>query len=616
MVFRKDINGLRAIAVLTVVFFHFNREWLPGGFVGVDIFFAISGYLMTSIIFRGINNSSFSLIEFIKRRVKRIIPPLIIVIIASLGFGYLVIEPITYQLAGRHGFYSLLFLSNYIYNVENGYFDAGAATKIFLHTWSLSVEWQFYIAYPIIIYFICKIFSVNAAKTIVTCSFILLYLLGIYFTKIDQPSAYFMFYTRAWEMLAGGLAFLYPLSRNDNQKKLIQYAGLILIIISCVLFSERTPWPGHYAILPVLGSLLCIAASYQYGILSSKPMQIIGSLSYSIYLVHWPILTISRNAGIDINFLQYLITTLLFAAILYYLVESRAKYWYAYVPVYLLALLASYYVSLDGIMSRVDPQFQLTAAQYHKKYYGGSGFLTDGSVQMVNSSGEDAEFIITGDSYSRQYLRYLKNDGHKFISIMRDGCFSYQDYMSKRDPQVDNECSMRYLNLVSMLEKYPNKKVVIIQSWGDYKNRLTPINNGAEEVTPENYYKIVDTELSKIFKKWPNRKFYIVGSNFTTNGNAVYDCLSKNSMNNWFTRTFVSSCDGVKTNIPSNDNYAMLQLAKKHKNVEFIDPNKSVCDKNSCVSLTKDGEPVLSDGSHLSFFGAKLIGRNVFSKIN
>lgn len=176
MEFRKDINGLRAIAVLAVILFHYNKNWVPGGFVGVDVFFAISGFLMTSIIFKGVENGSFSIVGFIKRRAKRIIPPLIIVILLSIAFGYFVLEPITYQMAGKHGLYSLLFLSNHIYNGESGYFDAAASSKIFLHTWSLSVEWQFYVIYPIVVFIISKFTGIKQIRAIAVLFFFLFFL--------------------------------------------------------------------------------------------------------------------------------------------------------------------------------------------------------------------------------------------------------------------------------------------------------------------------------------------------------------------------------------------------------------------------------------------------------
>ncbi|WP_318385813.1 acyltransferase family protein [Enterobacter sp.] len=616
MEFRKDINGLRAIAVLSVIIFHYNKDWLPGGFVGVDVFFAISGFLMTSIIFNGIEKGNFSIISFIKRRAKRIIPPLIVVILLSIAFGYLVLEPITYQMAGKHGLYSLLFLSNHIYNGESGYFDAAAASKIFLHTWSLSVEWQFYIIYPIAVFILSKLTELKTIRAIAILCFFSFFLASVYYTKIEQSSAYFMLYSRAWEMIAGGLAFLFPLTASKISKKKIEYAGLFLIAFSCMIYTEKTPWPGHFALLTIFGAYLCLAANNKESILNMLPFQKIGTWSYSLYLVHWPILAIYRNIGFDFSVATYLAITFVFGFMSYWFVERNLKYWYCYLPVYVATAYACYLVSINGIDSRVDTRFQLSAFHYHKKYYGGSGFDSSGKVQLTNTIGSDAQFIISGDSYARQYLRYLKDADYKFISVMKDGCFASEHYLTKKDAITDAECSSRYNNLLKVLEKYPSKPLVIIQAWGDYADRLTPTSDNYAPVSAINYYEALDEELTKIFERGGNaRHYYIVGANFTTNGNAVYECLAKTSMDNWFIRKFISSCDNMKTTIPTDINEKMRLISKKYTNVTFIDPNVTICKDGQCKSITNDREPVLSDGSHLSYFGSLLVGKSIFSLI-
>lgn len=616
MEFRKDINGLRAIAVLAVIIFHYNKNWLPGGFVGVDVFFAISGFLMTSIIFNGLQSGSFSIIGFIKRRAKRIIPPLIVVILISIAFGYLVLDPITYQMAGKHGLYSLLFLSNHIYNGESGYFDAAASSKIFLHTWSLSVEWQFYILYPIVVFILSKFVGISKIRTIAVLCFFIFFIASVYFTKVEQSSAYFMLYSRAWEMIAGGLAFLLPLKSSKNVSRYVEYAGLFLIGLSFTIYTEKSPWPGHFALLPIFGAYLCLTANNKESILNILPFQKVGTWSYSLYLVHWPILAIYRNLGFDFSIATYLAITFALGFLSYWLVERNLKYWYCYLPVYAATAYACYFVSINGIDSRVDTRFQLSAFHYHKKYYGGSGFDSSGKVQLTNTIGSDAQFIISGDSYARQYLRYLKDADYKFISIMKDGCFASEHYLSKKDAVTDAECTSRYNNMLKVLDKYPSKPLVIVQAWGDYADRLSPNSDDSTPVSADNYYEEIDRELSYIFERGGSaRSYYIVGANFTTNGNAVYECLAKTSMDNWFIRTFISSCDNMSTTIPTDINNKMMSIASKYPNVTFIDPNVTVCKDGQCKSMTNDREPVLSDGSHLSYFGSLLVGKTIFSQV-
>ncbi|EKK5242258.1 acyltransferase, partial [Cronobacter sakazakii] len=148
---RKDIQGLRALAVLSVVLYHFNSNYAPSGFAGVDVYFVISGFLMTSIIYKGLSNNTFDLMHFYISRAKRIAPALCVVVLILLVFGFIFIEPMTLQQVGKHSLSSMLFYSNYTYFNESGYFDQSSREKFLLHTWSLSVEWQFYIIYPVLI---------------------------------------------------------------------------------------------------------------------------------------------------------------------------------------------------------------------------------------------------------------------------------------------------------------------------------------------------------------------------------------------------------------------------------------------------------------------------------
>ncbi|HDC4429464.1 TPA: acyltransferase, partial [Enterobacter asburiae] len=164
MKFRHDINGLRAIAVMAVVLFHFNPSMLPGGFIGVDVFFVISGFLMTSIIVGGINNNSFNIAKFYCARANRIIPALSVLCITLLIFGWFNLTPSDYKMLAKHAASSIGFISNIIYMGETGYFDASSHEKWLLHTWSLSVEWQFYIFYPLLIILLKKFISLESIK--------------------------------------------------------------------------------------------------------------------------------------------------------------------------------------------------------------------------------------------------------------------------------------------------------------------------------------------------------------------------------------------------------------------------------------------------------------------
>ncbi|WP_192022377.1 acyltransferase family protein [Shewanella sp. WPAGA9] len=290
MIFRRDINGLRAIAVIAVVLFHFNASWLPGGFAGVDVFFVISGFLMTGIIFRGIEQENFSIFKFYVARANRIIPALAILCIVLLVFGWFYLTPLDYKALGKHVGSSMGFLSNIVYFTESGYFDASSHEKWLLHTWSLSTEWQFYIIYPLVLVAMRKFFSVKAMKMTVVLGTFVGFVLCVFVTYNWPNSAYYLLPTRAWEMMIGGVAYLYPLAIQNKRRKLIEWVGISLIVGSYILISEDNPWPGFLAFFPVIGSYLIIQAQRNDSFITGNIVfQKLGAWSYSIYLWHWPL---------------------------------------------------------------------------------------------------------------------------------------------------------------------------------------------------------------------------------------------------------------------------------------------------------------------------------------
>jgi len=288
--FREDINALRAIAVISVVLFHFNDVWLPGGFAGVDVFFVISGFLMTKIIIEKHEQNAFSISQFYLARANRIIPPFAVLCLALTILGWFVLTPIEYSTLGLHISSSLTFVSNFVFWKESGYFEAGSHEKWLLHTWSLSVEWQFYILYPIALALLMKFTSMAKLKALILASAILSLLLSMWATDIWPTPSYYLLPTRAWELLIGGLAYLYPYSPRKSQQNYMVWGGVTLLILSFVFLTKHTPWPSSLTVLPVLATYLIIQArSTNHIVFTNIISQKLGSWSYSIYLWHWPI---------------------------------------------------------------------------------------------------------------------------------------------------------------------------------------------------------------------------------------------------------------------------------------------------------------------------------------
>lgn len=299
--FRNDINGLRAWAVISVVLFHLGIPGFSGGFIGVDVFFVISGFLMTKIIVTGLEDGNFSICKFYLARAVRIIPALLALCITLLLLGWFWLPTPDYMQLSQHSLSAILFLSNMKFWKETGYFDTASHEKWLLHTWSLSVEWQFYIILPIALLIIFKLFGKNGLKIAITSGIIVSFSLSIYIAKIAPSADFFLLPTRAWEMLAGG--FVWWATRDHDlpnvTRKLSEILGLVCIVASIVLFDAGMLWPSYYAALPVMGAMLVLAAARQKSIFTSNIFaERIGTSSYSIYLWHWPIavLLIYTNA--------------------------------------------------------------------------------------------------------------------------------------------------------------------------------------------------------------------------------------------------------------------------------------------------------------------------------
>ncbi|MEQ6344628.1 acyltransferase family protein [Vibrio cyclitrophicus] len=324
MNFRYDINSLRALAVFGVVLFHFAPFILPGGFAGVDVFFVLSGFLMTKIIFQSLLDDRFSLYLFYRSRAVRILPALIFLCFGMAIFGWFFLPPIDYQYLGKHILSSVLFFSNFIYWMESGYFDASSSEKWLLHTWSLSLEWQFYILFPILIILLFRFFSLASVKVAVLILCVLSFVFSIY-TSYNLPNlSYYFLPSRAWELIIGGVAYLYPLNIKYRYRRIISSIGFSFILASYVLFSKDAAWPGFYAILPVFGAFLTLQANDNENRISSIPLiQKLGYWSYSIYLWHWPIVVYIYMFGLDkIYIVPGMLLSVLFGFFSYRYVES------------------------------------------------------------------------------------------------------------------------------------------------------------------------------------------------------------------------------------------------------------------------------------------------------
>lgn len=302
MEYRREIDGLRAIAVSSVILFHAGLGSVQGGYVGVDVFFVISGYLITSIIIRDLNRQTWSLLDFYERRARRILPALILVILCCWPVAWLVMLPLEMRDFAQSVAAAALSVSNILFWSESDYFAVSAELKPLLHTWTLGVEEQFYILFPLLL---ALIWSVPMSRRVLILSVITIVSFAscVVFVHRFPDAVFYLLPFRAWELLAGTLCAFWHAHKARKGNEWLAAAGLAALIVSIFAYDKTTPFPSAYALLPVVGTccvvLFADASNWTGRFLSLRPLVGIGLISYSAYLWHQPLFAFTRLYSVD-----------------------------------------------------------------------------------------------------------------------------------------------------------------------------------------------------------------------------------------------------------------------------------------------------------------------------
>lgn len=300
--YRPDIDGLRAVAVMAVVLHHLSSRWVPGGFIGVDVFFVISGYLITKIIHREMEDGSFTFARFYERRIRRLFPALFTVIVFVLVAGWFLLLPSDYLATFRAAAGTVLFSANIVFwrDLAEGYFAADAKLNPLLHMWSLGVEEQFYLLFPLVLLMIHR-YARTWLIPVLWAGLFASLALSIVLTPIKSVASYFLLPTRAWEMLVGSLLGVIALPQPSRRvwREILAGSAILAIVAPAFLFDSATPFPGYAALVPVAGCAALIwlgsgPATSVGRLLSLRPIVYVGLISYSLYLWHWPLIVFAK----------------------------------------------------------------------------------------------------------------------------------------------------------------------------------------------------------------------------------------------------------------------------------------------------------------------------------
>lgn len=550
--FRTDINGLRAYAVVFVVLFHFNVFGFSAGYLGVDVFFVISGYLMTKIIVEKLEHNNFSFVDFYLSRIIRIYPALLFLVLVLTVLGLFVFIPEDLKNFAKDARYSLTFLSNNLFYEQSGdYFATSSHDKALLHTWSLAVEWQFYTLFPIILYTFKKL--TKQTKYIGILLLILFsgsFLLSVKLTPENPIYAFFKLSTRAWELIAGGLVYFYfnQYSLSSIKQRIIEYTGFGLLALSLIFLTKDTPWPGYAASLPVFGTVLILIANRQNSILTKpKFIQSLGSASYSIYLWHWPIsfllsyFLIQKNI-INISFALLLSFVLGWLSYKYiepcriHLNKINKKYVYL-LFILSIAILYPFYKFLgkDGLENRADAEYlkriekiQMPMVSNGWCFYNikDDHSLTVGEnglkCHIASNSTNAKSALLFGDSFAGHNIPFWDRLGKKLNlnihTISTNWCYPSLDkeFTGDKSSTAYQQCLINRNYLKNHIAQYD--VLIFAGRWTDIVRqnqqnsfsellKVAQMNNKKVIVMSEPY--TFDQNISSIFKRaiWLERDF-------------------------------------------------------------------------------------------------------------
>lgn len=638
--FRSDINGLRAWAVLSVVLYHFNVPGIQGGFVGVDIFFVISGLLMTGIIINGLSNTTgtkFSIFEFYLARARRIIPALAVLCAILLIVGWFILPPEAYGQLGSHVNSAIKFKSNIVFNQEAGYFDTASHSKWLLHTWSLSVEWQFYILFPLFLIALKKIFSSRHATSIgIAIGFAISLALSISLTKHKPSAAFYLLPFRAWEMLAGSLIFIFHLQGklSSTQKPYIEALGFTLILASIFFIEPGMTWPGWLATIPVTGaSLVLLAAREKSFWTRSKITQSLGDASYSIYLWHWPVVVFINYFDLyDDNYLRFygIPISIILGYTSYFIIEKHSRNLLQNLN-WKLGIAAAVAMGLAvGVPSKIIEKNKGVRSRFSENTNSIFERARDKNPLMgkchvgdptptpeCKYGGKTLGAIVIGDSHGASVVRTLQremaNTDHHVLDWTASGC---PTLIGAKPLNASDYCP----NFIKMVMKkqatLPGVPIVIMDRLTIYtkgpnepdraaeaNKPLIYFSSPSQKITPEllNEFKssLINTacELRKhhpvyIVRPWPELKRNVP----TTMGRAaIFDETTRVSISlNEYYQRHRFTLDA-------------LDEAKQKCGIQVLDPIPYLCHDGQCWG-DRNGLPIYYDDDHLNEHGAALLG--------
>ncbi|MCX5591602.1 acyltransferase family protein [Alcaligenes endophyticus] len=615
--YRADIDGLRTIAVMSVFLFHANSSWMPGGYIGVDIFFVISGFLITRIIAREIENGDFSLKMFYVRRIRRILPVFYTVVLASIFVGAWVLLPEDLHSLLDSARYAVFFAANVYFAQDKGYFDISADEKPLLHLWSLSIEEQYYFVWPLLLMLLYALASrwnekLRALKENLIIGFTALFVIaGFVYTQymlITRPgdaNTYFLLQFRFGELMIGSLTALLAVWKSRLGMRMLAYAGAILVFLGLWTLDRDSVFPGVNALYPCVGAAFIIYSGQAGGgggstaihrWLGLKPMSLVGLLSYSIYLWHWPILAFMRyvygSYSLPWQWILYaFVFTFALAFLSYYLIERNTKgaklsLGKAFICMFLIPAALVYVVAEKLEASRPVTPKSLELANYGTDVCHGvdSGQCVRGDRNLSPT------VLVTGDSHAAMFNSFIdvvgKHEG--WAAVVRTGS-SCSPVFGFNETLLPVSAQQPCADLKEFVEEsYGDYQAVIFASYWAYQLGL--IEKGADPL----YLTRLEQTLRSMAERAP---VYVLSD--------VPRLPVHPFRQEHFSRIGLL-VDRQLSALHMQANEVIRKIVEKIPNVYWIDLSAALSgfDYMSIYS----GKPVYFDDNHLNVYGSSSLG--------
>jgi peptidoglycan/LPS O-acetylase OafA/YrhL len=648
MYYRREIDGLRALAVVPVLLFHAGFEAFSGGYVGVDIFFVISGYLITTIILSELEQGKFSIINFYERRARRILPALFLVMIVCIPFAWLWLLPDDMKDFSKSLVAVSVFASNIFFWHDSGYFDTAAELKPLLHTWSLAVEEQYYVFFPLFLmsaWRFGKRFIITILVFVAVAS-----LLVAQWGSIARPTAaFYLLPTRGWELLIGAFAAfqLSKVGRVDFNKNLSEIGagtGLALILYSVFSYSKVTPFPGLYALVPTLGTFLIIIFATQQTLIGrvvgNNVFVSIGLISYSAYLWHLPLFVFARHRSLTepskVVFAMLILASLALAYLSWKYIETpfRSKQKVTKKYVFSFAILGSVFFCVYGMTgyynNGYDFRFSHTVNSLAKTVDGGMD-ACDWDVShepcYLGSKSQAPFLAIVGDSHTNVLRKaFSESFGKLGVSALSYGmgwCVPLLD-VGTNNPAKNPRCRSFIDNSFKKIMADDRIKYVVLHAeWTNYSKGYRWRDTGVAFYS-DGFTKTTSLEENKnVLARGLRRtidllhksgKQVIIVKSVPEYEVRVPDFLAKNFFINGEISLANFVIDGHKYALRNSEIEDLFEKIPAQSDLQFVDPLAIFCSTGTCRYI--DGEQVLyADSDHLSYYGARILVDKIVEKL-